>query len=486
MAANPISDSIKAVIDALNVSKDKLKTIAGIQGAKAFNDLATAFYSFSKIDWNKFGSGAVVGLGKFADLAPNIKKASEALSQIDPNTTKNAEAFAELSYALSAFSNIKWLGVMKGALMMSALPKLLKAAASGFAAAGEAVKGLAEHKESFASLQTLLTAFKEFAEIKWMQVTKGLLVMGMISPMFANFGKAATNLANSLTGKGKKAIESFVSFAKALNTFATISWSKVSVGITTMKLVGGMLKSFTETTKGISSAIEGFKKVSTAGAVAIGTFVTAIGAFAVDPVFWFGVAALAALGVVLLEFGAACALTGIGVLALAFGFAKLAQNSEEIVGMFTKFAENASNMFRAAAGIGAISAALVAFGAASAASGIGGAISGIVGAVTGSNSPIDQILKIAESSEKLDKAATALERINRAMRGMPSSAGMDLSAKGIQGAELASQRNTASAGGVGAIIKTGAKSISNKVSSVVVNNGWMPDRSTALILAPAI
>jgi hypothetical protein len=105
-------------------------------------------------------------------------------------------------------------------------------------------------------------------------------------------------------------------------------------------------------------------------------------------------------------------------------------------------------------------------------------------------------------SDALNVTATSLERINAAMTNMPSSAemdlsakgitnmpssaGMDLSSKGIQSAELASRRNVASTGGVGAIIKTGAKSISNQVSSVVVNTGWMPDRSSALILAPAM
>jgi hypothetical protein len=40
--------------------------------------------------------------------------------------------------------------------------------------------------------------------------------------------------------------------------------------------------------------------------------------------------------------------------------------------------------------------------------------------------------------------------------------------------------------GVSGDMKTVVSPISNKVSSVIVNNNWMPDRSTALILAPAI
>ena len=485
MAANPITDSIKAIIDAIEANQLKFKKIAGIKGAEVFNDLSTAFYSFSKIDWTKFGKKAAAGLESFEGLSDNIVTASKALEGLDANTTKNAQAFAELSSALTIFSGIGWLGVMKGVLMMSAIPKLLKASAAGFAAAGQAVKGLAEHKESFAALESLLTAFRQFADIKWAQVAKGLLVMGVISPFFSNFGKSVESLAKSLSSRGKKAIESFVSFANALNTFANVKWSRVLFGITAMKLVGGMLKAFGETTKVIASAITSFNKVATAGAVVIGTFVNAIGAFALSPTFWLGIAALASLGFVLMEFGAAAALTGIGVLALAFGFEKLAANSAEVVGMFLQFAANAAGIFAAAAAIGAVSVALVAFGAASIASGISGAISGVIGSVTGSN-PIDQILKLAESSDKLDKAATALERIKAAMSGMPSSAGMDLSSKGIQSAELASRRNVASTGGVGAIIKTGAKSISNQVSSVVVNTGWMPDRSSALILAPAM
>jgi len=180
-----------------------------------------------------------------------------------------------------------------------------------------------------------------------------------------------------------------------------------------------------------------------------------------------------------------CVLAGAGVLLIAIAFERFIKAAFEGLEKLIELADRADDMFKAAKGIAAIAAALAAFGLASAASGIGGAVGGILGKITGS-SPIDQILKLAEASEKLDKTATALERINAAMKGMPSKSGIDLNAQGTENAELASQRGIAGAGSTNAAIKTGPKSVSNKISSVVVNNNYMPDRSTALVLAPAM
>jgi len=451
---------------------------------KSFNALSEALSSFANVKWEVVTDGfkQLASLSKsFKDAAKGIKEFAASVKGLK-KSEEDFRSFSTLSEALSSFANIDWANVTKGMLMMSVLPKLIRMAASGFAAAGQAVEGLGKHKESFQALNTLITALKNFSEIKWKDVFYGLIALRMMSGLFGGFGKAVDALGQAIGSKKSKAtIESFSMFVSALSEFGQISWGKVLFGLGIMKLFGGMLKSFSAMAGPLNATVKMLKTF----ARGLGMAVTELGAAATNPIFWIGMAALASFGFVLLEFGAACALAGAGVLMLAFGFDRLLKSAFEGIGKLVELADNAPALFKAAAGITAISAALVAFGVAAAASGIGSAIGGVLGKITGS-SPIDQILKLAEASDKLDKTATALERINRAMGGMPSSSGVDLSAGGAQGADLASQRGVAGAGGVGAVIKTGAKAISNKVSSVVVNNSFMPDRSTALVLAPAM
>jgi hypothetical protein len=451
---------------------------------EAFAKLSESLIGFGTVQWEGVADGfkQLASLGKsFKGTAKGIKEFAASVKGLK-KSEEDFRSFSTLSEALSSFANIDWANVTKGMLMMSVLPKLIRMAASGFAAAGEAVEGLGKHKESFNALNALMTALRNFSEIKWKDVFYGLIALKAMSGLFGGFGKAVDKLGEAIGSEESKAtIESFSMFVSALSEFGQISWGKVLLGLGIMKLFGGMFKTFSAMAGPLNATVK-MLKVFARG---LGMAVTELGAFAVDPLFIAGMIALAAFGFVLLEFGAACALAGAGVLMLAFGFERLLKSAFEGISKLVELADNAPALFKAAAGITAISAALVAFGVAAAASGIGSAIGGIVGKITGS-SPIDQILKLAEASDKLDKTATALERINRAMGGMPSSSGVDLSAGGAQGADLASQREVAGAGGVGAVIKTGAKAISNKVSSVVVNNSFMPDRSTALVLAPAI
>ena len=485
-------DQLSALKDSFTNARDGIMAFTGsIKGLsksgeniEAFNQLGESLKVFSDITWDEIREG-FEQLSKLGAIFANAKKGLQAfalaISELSESEA-NFSAFNTLSEALKTFASIEWGNVAKGLIMMSVLPGLIRMAAKGFQAFGQAVEGLKRYKDSFQALNTLMTALKNFSEIKWKNVFYGLIALRMMSGLFGGFGKAVDALGQAIGSKKSKAtIESFGMFVSALSEFGQISWGKVLLGLGIMKLFGGMFKTFSAMAGPLNATVK-MLKVFARG---LGMAITELGAFAVDPLFIAGMIALAAFGFVLLEFGAACALAGAGVLLLAIGFERLLKGAFEGINKIVELANKADNMFKAAKGIGAIALALAAFGVAAAASGIGSAIGGVLGKITGS-SPIDQILKLAEASDKLDKTATALERINRAMGGMPSSSGVDLSAGGAQGADLASQRGVAGAGGVGAVIKTGAKAISNKVSSVVVNNSFMPDRSTALVLAPAI
>ena len=464
----------KAIKDLADSSKD----------FGAFAQLSQALESFSIIEWDDVRSGMeqIKNLSTtFKEAKVGFKAFAAAIKDLYA-VEKDFAAFNSLSQSLKTFSEISWSKVTLGFVMMAVLPKLIRLAANGFKAAGEAVEGLARYKDSFESLESLLSALKGFSEIKWKDVFYGLIALRLMSPLFSAFGKAVDKLGEAIgSRKSRQTIEAFHKFATGLQTFGQISWGKVLFGLVIMKMFGSTFKVFASMSGALDKTVGMLKKFSRG----LGMAITELGEIALDPLFWIGMAALAGVGLILIEFGYAAKLAGEGVMLLAKAFELMAESAVKAVTQLIGLGKSGPGLLKAAAGIIAISAALVVFAAASSAAGLAGAMGGIIGKLTGT-SPIDQIMKLAEASEKLDKTATALERINKAMKGMPSSAGADLSTAGAQGADLASQRGVAGADGMGAVIKTGAKAISNKVSSVVVNNNWMPDRSTALVLAPAI
>lgn len=572
---------------------------------ESFNGLANSLYNFSRINWNKFGGEkAKEGLAAFSGLDKAFSAATASIGGLGKGAKKNASAFIELSKGLSAFaeieweniaiglksikslstafdsakggidkfkkaikglnessedfyafqsladalksfSDISWIGVAKGLIVMGSITKLIKYAESGFKAASQAMRGLDDDKDSFEALSTLSDAFKAFSEINWKDVIYGIFGLKIASAAFPMMGSALKKLETSIGGKqSKDSIKSFAEFAQALDTFSKISWGKVVLGIATMKVFGNAFSAISSQSKVMKSGAKTFSEVAGTLGGAIGDFFRAIpfgqvakgllllaglaidlgllaGAFILfSKVEWdsvlYGIGAIAAfsavavglgaaaafiapgllvlagLGAALLIFGASLMVVGKGIQLLADGIKSIGSTIPNLAESFSQMAELSGGLIKTAGALAILSTAIVAFSAAAAAGGlvgaVGGAISGVVNFLSGSKStnPIDQIARLASMSDALNVTATSLERINAAMTGLPSSAGIDLSSKGIQSAELASRRSVASAGGVGAIIKTGAKSISNQVSSVVVNTGWMPDRSSALVLAPAM
>ena len=540
-----LSDSLKEVIEALTANRDAINSLKDIEGAEALTQLTSAFYNFSRIDWENFGDSAAQGLKDFANLGTDIASAAKALSGLSEDSIAHSQAFAELSSALAIFSEIDWLGVTKGAVMMTMLPGLLNLAADGFKAAGQAVDGLAASKDSFEALGELLTAFREFADIKWIQVTKGLLVMKMISPLFSSFGVAVKKLGEALD-ESAKTIKTFGAFVSALDTFSKISWAKVIFGVAMMKIFGGAFEAMTSKSHALKEGASIFVNVAESMGKAIGRFFAAIpfmavakglillaglaidlgllaGAFILfSKVNWKdvgqgllamalfsavalalgaawellvpGLLVLAGLGAALLVFGASLMVVGKGLQFLADGIKSIGDTIPNLADSFTQMAQISGGLVKTAGPLAILSAAIVAFSAATAAGGlvgaVGGAVSGVLNFLSGAKStnPIDQIARLASMGDALNITATALERINAAIGDMPSTAGVDLAIGSTQGAQLASQKAMLATGGAGGGGGTNAsvKNVSNKVSTTIVNNSFMPDRSTALVLAPAM
>ena len=602
-----MANEAKSLDDILKVLEANKATLKDKDTAKSFSSLADSLYNFSRINWESFGGeDAKKGLAAFGGLGDAFNEAAKSITGLGKGAKNNASALIELSKGLStfaeiewqnvaiglesiealsgafagakdgidafrkaiiglaesesdfyafqsladalkSFSDISWSSVAKGLIVMGSISKLIKFAGAGFKAAGEAVKGLAEHKDSFDALTALSNAFKTFSEIKWKDVVYGIFGLRIAAIAFPLMGTALKKLEAAIGGReSKETIASFAEFANALDTFSKISWGKVIFGIVTMKIFGGAFSTIAAQSKVMMSGAKTFSEVAATLGGAIGDFFRAIpfgqvakgllllaglaidlgllaGAFILfSKVSWkdvmYGIGAIAAftlvaaglgaasafiapgllvlagLGAALLVFGASLMVVGKGLQFLADGIKSIGDTIPNLADSFTQMAQISGGLVKTAGALAILSAAIVAFSAATATGGlvgaVGGAVSGVLNFLSGAKStnPIDQIARLASMGDALNITATALERINAAVAGMPSSSGIQLATGSATGADLASQRAMASTGASGGGINATAKSISttNKVSSVIVNNNWMPDRSTALVLAPAI
>jgi len=552
----------KAFAAAVKVLKDSSADF------EAFTLLSSSLKTFSEIDWGKviWGFTMMATLPKLINVAAAGFKAFAVAVKGLKNSSKDFEAFTLLSSSLKTFSEIAWGKVILGFMMMAILPKLINVAAAGFKAFAVAVKGLKNSSKDFEGFKALSEALKTFGDIKWGKVLFGLVALKMISPLFKVFGKAVNELGKSIGSKeAKQTIQSFVQFTNALKTFGEIRWGMVFIGTVILRLFAGALKVFASAQGAMNVSMK-MLKVFVKG---LSAALTQLGAAAMNPLFWTGMAALGAFALILIGFGIACTLAGVGVLLIAIAFERFMKAAFEGIGMMLGLADRAADLakvgiafmilgyglgFFAVAGLAAIpamialtlfvsvlsllsggfaifgkavdlvargferfvkaafdgidkmielgksapgllktalaialvSAALIAFSAAGVAAAAGGLVSGVLEKITPGMSNLEKILALASASDGLDKTATALERINAALNAMPSKDGIDLSVAGSEGAQNASDaRTAASGGGQNAAGGNSKKTINNKVSTVVFNNSWMPDRSSALILAHA-
>jgi hypothetical protein len=90
---------------------------------------------------------------------------------------------------------------------------------------------------------------------------------------------------------------------------------------------------------------------------------------------------------------------------------------DAVVGSVERLAKiDGDNLFKVGGGLLAVSAGLAAFGAANVVAGVGNLVSNLLS--FGGDSPIDQLLKIADSGDGLMKAAEGLKAIAEAMKGL--------------------------------------------------------------------
>ena len=441
----------KAVAMALSdlAKKGAQKAFAGLES------LATGFKTFSEIAWAKVVYGFTM-MGEISRLAESakigFKAVSEALRPLANN--EGIQAFKDLAEGFKTFSEIAWAKVVYGFTMMGTIVRLV-ASGKGFEAVSEALRPLANN-EGIKAFTGLATGFKTFSEIKWLKIIIGLTAVNMFSKAFGGFAKAVDAMSTLSNPESKETVKTFSELASSLEAFAKVSWVSVLVG----------LKILQYTVK------PAFEALASAGAILMAN-IELIGP---------AILALGAIGLALVPFGVAAMMAGAGVLMLGTGMLLMAVAVKKAVDPLTQLAK--LDLFGAAAGIMAVSAALAAFALGQ----TGMAITGFFGKLLGGGkSPIDQLKEIADLGPNLEKTADALERIKEALAGMPSKSGMELGRLNEEGKEISVARAGAESNAGGAVdMSSTRRAVTNNLSSMVVNNGWMPDRSTALVLAPAI
>jgi len=233
---------------------------------------------------------------------------------------------------------------------------------------------------------------------------------------------------------------------KAFQMFSEVSWKDVALGITTIALLA-------------------------AGAMVLGALME-------TGVLELGILALGGLGLAALAFGAAMLMAGKGMALFADGLGDIADP-------LIQLASIAPDLLLTAAAIGAIGVALAAFGAGQGVAGIGA----FFGKLLGGESPVDKLMKLAALGEGLTRTADAVDRINSAVRSpVPKTSGemnqLQTQSDNMSISHAGTPIIAISAGGGGSSGQ-GPSSTTNNVNSTIVNNGWMPDRSTALVLSPA-
>ena len=243
--------------------------------AKSLDDIAEAFDSFSKHDWEDIGKGltamggALTEVGLITGALGKIAGSSGILGA--GSILIAAHGLDNIASAFDSFANHSWEDIGKGltamggaltevSLMSGALGKI--AGFSGLFGAGTillAVQGLGD----------LASAFDSFANHSWEEIGKGLTGMGgalaEVSLMSGALGKIAG--FSGLLGAGTilLAVQGLKDLASGFDSFADHSWEEIGKGLTAM---GGAMTEVA-VISGATGALTGIAGLAGAGTIAL-------------------------------------------------------------------------------------------------------------------------------------------------------------------------------------------------------------------------
>jgi hypothetical protein len=443
-------------------------------------------------------TGVAKGVGNLAkgvgevikDVMVNIAEGVKAFG--DAKVLKGAAALLILSAsllvtskALQEFASVKWEDMAKAGVALLGLAGV----ATLLGELGpEILEGAAAILALSAATWISAKAFQEFASVDWGSVFEGIAALSLLSIVAAILGVNIEFIALGAAAIALLGI-ALVPFAVAA-AIAGFAMKELADSFTTLSKID----------------LGSFLKIA-AGLEVIGVAAALLGTM--SPLILLGAVALGALGVALIPLAAALALAGPNMDTFADGLKKLT----DIGG---------GNLMSVAAGIVAIGAAMAAFGAGQAAAGLGNLVSKFL--TLGGDSPVDQLIKIGQAGDGIEKAAAGISNISAAMEGLSKLSKDSMDAINdfpwIRATAFAAVGGQMSAGGVsvGAVSKGGAPdtgaqmnglqnstsdanadmsanpiiisgaggkgSVQNNVSSVTYNSSNIPDR-TSWQLTPA-
>jgi hypothetical protein len=207
-----------------------------------------------------------------------------------------------------------------------------------------------------AALWVAAKAFKEFGEVDWESIGKGMVALGGLVLAAIGLDKVKGSIIKGAAVLGVLALAMY-GMSEALNGFADLDWETIGKG---MLAVAGI------------------------------AVIAAVMGAAIKPIA-LGAAAIGLLGGALWIVGEAMQAVGEGFSQMTEGLTKLGQL-------------DGSNLIMVGAGLASIGAGMAVFGAGAAAAGIGNLVGGFLNLVTPGKSPVEQIMMMGERGQDIKAA----------------------------------------------------------------------------------
>ena len=218
-----------------------------------------------------------------------------------------------------------------------------------------------------AALYVAAEAFKNFGQVAWEDVGKGMVALGGLVIAALALDKVKGNIIAGAAALGVLALATW-GIGAALGTFAELDWETIGKGMVALAGLGVI------------------------GAVA-------------------GLAAplIAAGGAALLVMGSALYVVGEAMQAVGKGFAEMTDGLEKIGKL------DGSNLLLVGAGLASIGAGMAVMGVGTAVAGVTNLVSGFLHKVTGQKSPVEQLLMLGEKGDLINQAGTGVVNIARGL-----------------------------------------------------------------------
>jgi len=210
-------------------------------------------------------------------------------------------------------------------------------------------------------------AFKNFGEVDWDMIGKGMVALGGLVLAAIGLDKVKGSIIKGAFALGVLAGAMYL-MSEALQGFADLEWETIGKG---MLAVAGI---------GIIAAVMGN---------------------AIVPIT-LGAAAITLLGGALWVVGEAMQAVGKGFDEMTVGLEKLGKL-------------DGSNLLQVGAGIASIGAGMAVFAAGNVASGISNLVTGFLSAVTGQKTPVEQIMMLGEKGELINQAGTGVLNLGKGL-----------------------------------------------------------------------